>query len=181
MKQFFKIIAVAVLLLAISKTSAHAAGNTAGNSAVLISAHMKQEDYRVVKLRAYLEERKSPLAPYAEVFITEADKNKLDWKFLVSVSGVESGYGKHIPAGSYNGWGWGYHNGSVMRFASWDEAIRTISKDIREKYMYQRGAQDIHDIGRVYAANPMWAHRVITFMNKLETYETKSDSLPISI
>jgi hypothetical protein len=182
MKSFITFITVVILFMAVSTTPVHAAtGNIAGHSAVLIAKSIKREDSRVTKLKAYLESRNSPLAPYAENFVREADANNLDWKFVVSISGVESGYGKHIPAGSYNGWGWGYRNGTVMHFSSWDEAITTISHDLRSKYIERGGAKDIYGIGAIYAANPQWANRVLGFMNKLDTYEVRSETLPISI
>jgi hypothetical protein len=180
MKNIFIMFAVVILLL-LSTEKAFAAGNVAGRSALLASTLAKAEDPRVVKLRAYLEAQNSPLAPYAETFVTEADANNLDWKFVVSIAGVESGYGKRIPAASYNGWGWGIYGGKVTRFATWDEGITTISHDIRAKYMTKWGAKDIYDIGRRYAANPHWAQRVTYFMNKLDAYEPKSTTLPISI
>jgi hypothetical protein len=182
MKKLMFFMAVITLLMAVSAMPvAAASGPVAGHSAMLALATPKQEDHRVIKLRKYLEAYNSPLAPFAEDFIREADANHIDWKFVVSIAGVESGYGKHIPHRSYNGWGWGYRNGTVMHFTSWDEAIQTISHDLRMKYMDRGGARNIYDIGHVYAANPNWASRVQGFMNQLEAYEPVTDTLPISI
>jgi hypothetical protein len=181
MKQIFIVLLVIVLLLSATTEKAVAAGKVAGHSALLTSNTIKVEDARVIKLRAYLESVNSPLAPYAETFVREADANNIDWRFVVAIAGVESGYGKRIPAYSYNGWGWGIYGGKVTRFASWDEGITTISHDIRAKYMTRWGAKDIYAIGARYAANPDWANRVMRNMNKIDSYEPVATALPISI
>src|SRR5438128_1654302 len=89
------------------------------------------EDKRVKILEGYLRSHSSPLSPYAEVFIKEADKNKLDWELLPSIAGVESTFGQFLPPDSYNGWGFGIYGEHVMRFSSWEEAIATIAKSLR--------------------------------------------------
>jgi hypothetical protein len=133
-------------------------------------------------LKAYLESKNSPLAEYADVFIKEAKDNKLDWKLVAAISGLESSYGIHIPYNSYNGWGWGVYGDNVMRFASWSEAIRTISQGLRKNYI-DRGATDVYSIGRIYAASPTWAERVSYIMNQMQKFDTakKASTLSISL
>jgi beta-N-acetylglucosaminidase len=134
----------------------------------------KKKDVRVEKLRAYLEYNNSPMTEDAESFIAYADKYNLDWKLVVSIAGVESGYGKQIPAYSYNAWGWGVYGDNVIRFDSWDAGIAEISRGLREDYMDKRGAKTTHDIGRTYAANPKWASKVEYFMDRLEDFDPAS-------
>ena len=157
---------------------------TAAQSASLTSTlFIEKADERVTQLRNFLVAYNSPLADSAEVFIQEADRNNLDWKFVAAISGVESGFGKRIPPYSYNGWGWGVYGGKVTRFSSWNKGIVTISRDLRVKYIDKWGATDIASIGQIYAASPTWAQKVQYFMNKIETYEDKPQlaSLPISL
>jgi hypothetical protein len=144
-------------------------------------------DNRAKALRAYLEQSNSPLADSAETFVKSADKYNLDWKLVAAIAGLESGYGHHIPYNSYNAWGWGVYGTNVITFASWDEGIETISKGLRERYMNQRGARNVYEIGSTYAASPTWAVRVESNMNRInafyEDFEKTDPSvaLPLSL
>lgn len=82
-----------------------------------------QEDRRIVKLRQYLTENNSPLAPYASYIVKESDENGIDWTLMVSIAGEESLYGKAIQPDSHNPFGL-KDNGSIMVFKSWDESIK---------------------------------------------------------
>ncbi len=163
--------------------SAFAQQNQAGSSAIIATASAEQiEDRRVKIIKSYLESYNSPLADYAPIFVQEADKNTIDWRLLVSISGVESTFGQQIPSNSYNAWGWGIYGDNMIRFASWNEAITTISKELRERYINQWKAQDVYQIGRLYAASPTWATRVDGFMQKIDAFALKNpSSLPISL
>lgn len=150
---------------------------TAAPSAVLTTQlSNKVEDKRADHLKMYLESRNSPLAPYAQTFINEADKNNLDWKLVAAISGLESSFGLHIPYASYNGWGYGVYGTNVRRFESWEDGIAVVSKALREDYMTKWKAKTIPEIGRIYAASPTWAVRVESFMNDIETFEPSAKS-----
>ncbi|MBI2074797.1 MAG: glucosaminidase domain-containing protein [Candidatus Levybacteria bacterium] len=138
-------------------------------------------DNRAKILKAFLNSYNSPLADYSDTFVKSADNNKIDWKLLVAISGVESTFGQEIPYNSYNGWGWGIYGDNMIRFSSWDEAIETISKSIREKYINQWGAKDVYEIGRFYAASPTWAQRVNYFMEKINQFEYSNPKKVLSI
>lgn len=134
-------------------------------------------DRRVAVLYSFLDGYNSPLKYNAVDFVREADSNRLDWRLVASISGVESTFGKQLPYNSYNAWGWGIYGDNMIRFASYDEAIATISKSLREKYIDTWGAQNVYEIGRFYASSPTWAQRVVYFMNKIEP----TNQLPITI
>lgn len=171
-------------MLTLLPKQAFAATKIAGASAAFISDTVEEKiDYRSQILEKYLQKYNSPLTPYARNFVLEADKNNIDWKLLVAISGVESTFGKQVPANSYNGWGWGIFGSQTKYFTSWDDAIATISKGIRVDYMNKWGAKDIYSIGRIYAASPTWANRVTYFSEDIETFgETYTNSqLSISI
>ncbi|MBI4130819.1 hypothetical protein HY468_05865 [Candidatus Roizmanbacteria bacterium] len=129
-------------------------------------------DERVVKLKMYLEELKSPLAPYAQTFVTEADTYELgdNWSLVAAIAGVESTFGKHIPRESYNAWGWGIPTGakSGIGFDNWDHGIEIVTKGLKEKYI-DRGADTPEKMSRIYAPpSKTWAGNVRFFMKKIE-------------
>lgn len=142
-----------------------------------------QTDNRALVLKKFLEKYNSPFADKAEVFVAEADKNNLDWKFVAAISGIESTFGQRYPQGTYNAWGWGIYGDNMHYFASWDEAIETISYELRHRYMDQWGATNTYEIGRYYAASPTWAQRVEYFMAQMEKFEREYEAqdLPILI
>lgn len=140
-------------------------------------------DSRVKILTSYLKRYDSPLVPFAADFVRNADRYNLDWKLVAAISGVESTFGKEIPADSYNAWGWGVYGDNVIRFKSWDDGITTISQGLREKYMDQLGGQDIYQIGAMYASSTAWPSHVEYYMNDIENFALKDpqDALSISL
>lgn len=152
-----------------------ASGSSATLNDILIA---RGNDHRAEILRKYLEMHDSPLSPYAQTFVAQADLYHLDWKFLVAISGVESTFGKAVPC--TNAWGWGVYGSHTYCFDSYDNAIRTISKDLREKYIDKWGADDVYSIGRMYASSPAWADHVVYFMNDIDSFAV-SQNVPLSI
>lgn len=168
---------ITISLLSPLKTWAQeqAAGSSASLSSLLIQ---RGSDHRAEILQKYLEHYNSPLAPYAQVFVSQADLYNIDWKFVAAISGVESTFGKAVPC--TNAWGWGIYGSQTYCFKSYDEAIRIISRDLRQKYMDKWGAEDVYSIGSKYAASPTWASRVVYFMNDIQDFALTQDE-PLSI
>lgn len=131
---------------------------------------------RVATLYNFLDKYNSPLKIHARTFVEQAERYNLDYRLLVAISGVESTFGRQLPYNSYNAWGWGIYGDNMIRFASYPEAISTISQSLRENYINKWGAQNVYQIGRFYAASPTWAQRVVYFMGKIE-----DDTLPLSL
>lgn len=126
---------------------------------------MPKDDFRVKRLNEFFEEKDSPLAEYSYVFVSEADKYNLDWRLVPAITGVESSFGKRIPLGSYNAYGWANGNYS---FLSWDDSIEVVSKTLRTKYL-DRGATTVDEISAIYAPpSTTWAWKVKYFMDKIE-------------
>lgn len=140
-------------------------------------------DYRVKVLGDYLKRYNSPLTPYAGTFVKYADQYELDWRLVASISGIESTFGRQIPYGTYNGWGWGIYGTNMIWFTSWEDGIRTVSQGLRENYINKWGATNVYQIGKFYAASPTWAQRVDYFMRNMENYRLRSpqSTLPLSI
>lgn len=173
-----------MLINALFPQTTHANG-VGGNSASLTkptiaSIKTLKNDDRAEILQKYLEQYNSPLAPHAQTFIDEADKNNLDWKLVASIAGVESYYGHMIPPYSYNGWGFGVYGDNVLRFNSWDAGITHVSEQLRENYLGNLDT-NIYVIGRKYASDPRWAIKVTNFMNQLDAYYTKFEKPTISL
>lgn len=143
----------------------------------------KVGDNRAKVLQAYLQAHNSPMAPFANTFVQDADTYNLDWRLLPAIAGVESTFGQAEPVNCYNGWGYGIYGNNMMCFYSYYEAIHTISQALREKYINTWGATDVYSIGHIYAASPTWADRVTYFMNDIEAFKENTDNqtLPISL
>ncbi len=180
MKQLV-ILTVLVLLLG-AATPVFAVDNVAVPAASL-TIHEAAVDTRIAHLRSYLLSHGSPLASEAAHFVGEADRMNLDWRLLPAISGVESTFGKQIPSGSYNAWGWGIPTGAQwgVAFKSWNEAITTISEGLKHDYV-DRGAITIDQIGRIYAASPAWSWKVHFFIQQIEDFRpTSPDLLSVTI
>lgn len=141
----------------------------AGASGMLkIESEAKINDTRTLRLEKFLKNQKSPLMPYAQKFVEEADKNQIDWRLLAAIAGIESGFGRKIVSGSYNAYGWG---GGTIRFKSWEDSIEIVSKALAEKY-YAKGLNTPEKINPVYCPpNKTWASTVRIFMGKIEGHE----------
>ncbi len=163
-------------------TPVYAFETVAGDAAQLAPAIRETHDNRATILRAYLHTIDSPLMDEAAAFVREADKNNLDWKLVAAIAGVESTFGKQIPGGSYNAWGWGVFTGTQdgIHFANWAEGIAQVSEGLRKNYI-DRGAKDIYDIGWIYAANgDSWGSHVNFFMEKMANF-TPTDPIALDV
>ncbi len=156
------------------------ASESAGNSASIKNElyGIKLADPRIATLTAFLSQFDSPLSVYATNFIESADKNNIDWKLVVAISGVESTFGKHIPYGSFNAYGWS--NGNYY-FQSWEQSIEYVSAYLKDKY-YNRGLDTPYKIGPVYAPpSSTWAGKVAYFMKLLENFNENSSPLDLDL
>lgn len=132
-------------------------------------------DTRIIAMRRFLIDYRSPLYPYADVFVNEADKYGLDWRLVASISGVESAFGNLIPYGSNNAWGWkGDPRRPWSMFPTWPDGIRTVTSRLALGYGTELTPFEIEPTycppcGR----NPAhaWANGVTRFMNLLDEYE----------
>lgn len=183
MKQFLTLFIAIAVLFSVSGES-HAMNQASGSSATLKSEITTEiVDHRSQMLREYLETHDSPLASEADAFVSIADKYELDWKLLASIAGLESSYGKRLPYNSHNAWGWGYNNGTVKHFDTWEDAIEEISKGLRERYLRDIEYSDPYIIGPTYAASPTWAQRVTYIMGSIEDYRLRNakDTLTLAL
>jgi hypothetical protein len=156
--------------------SASAVEKTSDSSAKLATiSTSKKLNYEVQKrtIKTILAKYNSDLTDQADSFLQASYKYDLDPYLLVSISGLESGFGRAMIDGTYNAYGWG--SGTIY-FTSWEDGIEKISAGLRNNY-YNRGAKTVADVGRVYAASPTWAVRVEGFMNIFKREEVRQKEL----
>jgi len=161
-------------------TPVYAEGKIAGDTAMLVQSSVTNatsNDERVKKLKLFFESKQSPFANSAEHFINEADRLEIDWKLIPAIAGNESYFGQHIPANSFNAWGWAVFTGmrDGRHFASWEDGITVVSEGIKHNYI-DKGAIAIEQIGRKYAADPRWAAKVSFFMKQIDEYSPQTSN-----
>lgn len=127
------------------------------------------QDARVEIIRQYLAKYRSPLEPYAQKIVDEAEKNGLDFRLLVAIAQQESNLCKKIPGNSHNCWGWGVHSRGTLRFESYEQGIETVSKGLKEDY-FDKGYTTPEEIMAKYTPSSpgTWATGVNQFLSEME-------------
>lgn len=142
-----------------------------------IKTQVKTADARAEIIRQYLNQRDSPLEPYAELIVELSDENNFDYRWLVAIAQQESGLCKHIPENSYNCWGWGIYpepsNPEVLkvtRFDSYDDALRRIAPQFTRIFLKGKHTEDPMEVMRTYTppSDGSWANGVGSFMENLK-------------
>lgn len=87
------------------------------------------------RIRAWLEERNSPMAPYAEELVAAGTEHDVDPRLVVGIAAIESSAGKRLPPGSHNAWGWG-GNGAhgLAAWPSWPVSIDEFTEGLARVY-----------------------------------------------
>lgn len=126
-------------------------------------------DARSEILRNFFLKHKSPLEPLSEYFIEVADIYNLDFRLLPAIAMQESNLCKKMPDDSNNCWGFGIYGGKVLKFDSFEEAIETVAKTIRSKYV-DKGLLSPEEIQAKYtpSSNGSWARAVTQFMEEMQ-------------
>lgn len=183
MKAKFIIFFALLIFLLNNPTQISAEEKTSNSSANLEDAiSIQGKDTRGIALQKYLQEMDSPLAPYADLMIQEADKNSIPWDLVAAISGTEGTFGKFQPTPTCNNtWGWGIFGNNTLCFNSYIEAIQTISKELKTRFMDKYGCKTIEDIGKFYASSNTWAQHTTWFMHKIEDYKENFDRQYLSI
>ncbi len=126
---------------------------------------------RVQKLKSFLIEQKSPLAPYAELIVEQADKYDISWTLATSISGKESSFGKEIKPGSYNAWGvmaWDANGKRYIRsFNSWEEGIIFETKLISKHYRENMNKAIQEKYCPSFECSPTWVQTVTEFQEAI--------------
>jgi hypothetical protein len=117
----------------------------------------------------------SPMFPYANIVIREADKYGIDYRLVPAIAMCESNLGVHIPSSdSYNAWGIAVFTGQQhgAKFSNWEQAIVWVNKYLNDKFI-SRNIIDINDIGAIWAPPSVekgnsWANCVSGFMRQIQ-------------
>lgn len=130
---------------------------------------IKQEDARVAVVSAFFKKYNSPLVPYAQNVISDADKYGLDYRIIPAIAMQESNLCKKAPKNSYNCWGFGIYGKKVTRFENYPQAIDTVTKTLATEYK-GNGLETPMQIMAKYtpSSNGSWANSVTYFMNQLQ-------------
>ncbi len=136
-----------------------------------VKVDMTFYDGRVANLQAFIRKYNphSPLYELADKIVEVSDKYGLDYRLLVAIAMQESNLCKRIPKDSYNCWGWGIYGDKVTKFKSYEEAIETVAKGLKEKYV-DKGHYTIYTIMRKYnpSSDGSWGDAVKKFFLMLE-------------
>jgi hypothetical protein len=126
-------------------------------------------DYRVANLEGFFQKHSSPLYDHAKLIVKTADKYGLDYRLVPAIAMQESTLCKNIPKTSYNCWGWGIYGNQVVRFQSYEEAIETVSKGLKEHYI-DKGFVTTYQIMQKYtpSSNGSWANAVNWVIRHIE-------------
>ena len=128
-----------------------------------------QQDARVELVRNFFLHYNSPLEPYAQNVVDNADKYGLDYRLIPAIAMQESNLCKKAPPDSYNCWGFGIYGKQVTKFSDYPTAIATVTKALSENYKAQ-GLETPEEIMSRYTpgSNGSWASGVTEFMNQLQ-------------
>lgn len=128
-----------------------------------------KRDPRIAYLKSFFRKYDSELYEEAEFIVETADKYNIDYRLIPAIAMQESTLCKVIPNGSHNCWGWGIYGGRVTRFASYDEAIDTVSRGLKKNYVDQ-GLTTPDQIMAKYnpSSNGSWAYGVNFFWRLIE-------------
>jgi len=128
-------------------------------------------DGKAAIIQQYLASHRSPLAPYAQKLVDEAEKWGIDWRLTTAICMQESNCGKKIPDDSHNAWGWGIHSSGSLSFEGWEKAIETVTQGLKTDYI-DRGLITPEQIMTRYcplsiAKGGSWATAVEYFLQDL--------------
>jgi hypothetical protein len=134
-----------------------------------ISGEVLAADARGEIIKDYLSYYNSPLLPYAYLIVNTADKYGIDFRLTTAIAQQESNLCKNYPEGTYNCWGWGIHSRGTLAFSSFEEAIETVTKGLKEDYL-DKGLLTPDAIMTKYTplSNGSWAFGVDKFLNELQ-------------
>ena len=132
-------------------TSFHLTASAATSQ--VLNATVIAGDARALLVSSFLKNINSPMMPYADHIVAEADKYNIDYTLVPAIAMCESQAGKHMPKkNEYNFAGIAVATGTNKgkAFTSWTQAISWVTNYIKTQY-FDRGITDLHDIGGIWA------------------------------
>ncbi len=134
----------------------------------VMDASASLTDRRVESLQSFFSLYHSPLLLSAQEIVDKADRYNIDYRLIPAIAMQESGLCKKtLSQAPYNCWGFGIYGKKITSFASYSEAIDTITRYFANKKM--NGVSTLEEIGKIY--NPdntnNWTENVILIMSKI--------------
>ncbi|GIW57501.1 MAG: hypothetical protein KatS3mg083_446 [Candidatus Dojkabacteria bacterium] len=126
-----------------------------------IQEPVRPRDQRAISLEKYLQKQNSYLAQYADLIIELSDFYNIDYKIVVAIAGVESGFCR-INFKPYNCWGFGDY--------AWNSPETSIKEYFRllHKNYYQKGLDTLEEIASIYNPYPeQYIQKVSHFINQI--------------
>ena len=124
-----------------------------GGTSQVLSASVIAGYSRVLLIESFLRKHNSPMTPYADVIVSEADRFAIDFRLVPAIAMCESNAGKRMPKkDEFNFAGIAVYTGQNhgKAFESWPQSIAWVSEYIKQHY-YDRGYRSLYDIGAIWA------------------------------
>lgn len=161
-----------LLFLVSTTTNAYASSKSVAIDTKALDAMIqKSKEERTEALNRFFTALNSPLKANSATFVEVADKYNLDYRLLPAISCMESTCGRFLIEGSYNPFGWGIYGKNAIYFKSYDEAIETVGREIKEKYA-SKGLTTPETIAPVYTPPNYvnWRNGVNYFISRIDSY-----------
>lgn len=142
-----------------------------------IGSGIASMDGRAAALNKYLRDQGSPLTPYSELIVRQADIYKLDWRLVPAISGIESRFCRITPVDTNNCWGWrGGPGGTWQKFEDYSVGIKVLTQRMALGYGTELTPYDIEPAycPPCAAGGHSWARAVTQFMGEMSRYLDKS-------
>jgi hypothetical protein len=146
----------------------------AGGTSEVLAANVIAGDARTVLLESFFQKNSSPMTPYADLIVAQADTYGFDFRLVPAIAMCESNLGKHVPLkAGFNPFGIAVFTGAQAgkSFGSWQDAIVWVSQYLHDRY-FARGITTLADIGAIWAPPSVtnggsWANCVQQFENSI--------------
>src|SRR5262249_36522195 len=115
-------------------------------------------------LNRFFSRNNCPAKVYLNEFLQAADRNRLDWRLLPSLSWVETGGGKAAANNNLFGWACGR-----AKFDSHAAGIEEVGFNLANMPLYK--GKNTDQILAIYNTNPAYAVRVKSVMQQIAPSE----------
>lgn len=137
---------------------------------MVVSDSVGHQDARAKIVENFFKDNHSVLAAFSEQFVKVADQYQLDFRLLPAIAMQESTAARRVPEGSFNPFGFGIYGEKITRFDSWEQAIETVGKTLKEQYI-DKGLITPYEIMTKYTPPSIekggpWAAGVTQFMEE---------------
>lgn len=138
-----------------------------------ISEKIGSEDTRAAIIDHYFTRYGCPLAGTGQKMVEASDKYGFEFWWLPAIAWQESTCGKVMIPNSFNAWGYGIYGDRVTKFASWDEAIDHIAKDLNKNF-FARGLTEPCEFEKRYTppSKGRWCKSIKYFRDEMLDYKT---------